>query len=292
MENIENCTTCGCPKRELTMWEKFIEKVNAVYYMLIIRRIYRHREDKNLIKRFENELDKQSKYYGNSFIDDCRPELIKIFKKSLNQGWSGSVAPYFIHSLAKTIEDGLHFRALSPLTLDEDEWGDLLEYGDGKAHYQNKRNSAVFKDKKDNRPYYLDAFYKYTNAKFDIHTNTWSFRNPDESKICWSGTVYVIKKDALSKSPSQLTIDDIICTSFGYIKDLEKFSNQYYEIPTVEIFDSSDTHNDFICNYCLETDFPEDFFDIYEFKMRDVNSEDFEVIKKTYMELEGHTKKK
>ena len=290
MENIEKCE-CDCQKRELNLWEKFIEKLNCVYYKLV-NHIYRHSGDKNLIKRFENELDKQSKYYGNSFINDCRPELIKIFKKAINQGWSGSVAPYFIHSLAKTIEDGLNFRALSPLTLDDDEWSDLLEYGDDRAHYQNKRNSAVFKDAKDNKPYYLNAFSKYTNAKFDIHTNTWSFRGPDESEICWSGPLYVIKKDALSKRPSKLTIDDVIFTSFGYIRDLEKFSNQSYEIPTVEIFDSSDTHNDFICNYCLETDFPEDFFNIYEFKTCDADPEDFEAIKKTYIEQLKKSKKK
>ena len=274
------------------MWEKFIEKVNAVYYRLIISRIYKHRGDKNLIKRFKNELDKQSKYYGNSFINDCRPELIKIFKKSLNQGWSGSVAPYFIHSLAKTIEDGLHFRALSPLTLDEDEWSDLHDYRDDRAYYQNKRNSGVFKDAKDNKPYYLYAVSKYNNATFDIHTNTWSFRNSDEPKIYWNGSVYVIKKDALSKDPSELTIDDVIFTSSEYIKDLKKFSSQSYEIPTVEILDSSDTHGDFICNYCIETAFPEDFFDIYEFKMRDVHPEDFKVIKKAYMnmEFEKHVK--
>ena len=289
MEKIEKCE-CYCQKRELNLWDKFIEKVKCVYYSLF-RRIYRHRGDKNLIKRFENELDMQSKYYGNSFINDCRPELIKIFKKAINQGWSGSVAPYFIHSLAKTIEDGLNFRALSPLTLDKDEWS-YLHNDDSGRYYQNKRNSAVFKDDKDNRPYYLNAFYKYTNAKFDIHTNTWSFRDPDESKICWSGSLYVLKKDALSKRPSKLTIDDVIFTSFGYIRDLEKFSNQSYEIPTVEIFDSSDTHNDFICNYCLETDFPEDFFNIYEFKTRDADPEDFEVIKKTYIEQLKKSKKK
>ena len=291
MEEIENCTCCD-RRRELNMWEKFTEKVNYVYHKLIWYTVYKHREDGKLIKRFENELDRQSKYYGNSFVDDCRPELIKIFKKAINQGWSGSVAPYYIHSLVKTIENGLYFRALSPLTLNEDEWGDLLECGDGRSYYQNKRNSAVFKDEKDNKPYYLNAFSKYTKAKLDIHTNTWSFRNPDESRICWSGSVYVIKKDALSKSPSKLTIDDVIFTSFGYIKDLEKFSNQSYEIPTVEIFDSSDTHNDYICNYCLETDFPEDFFDIYEFKTRDANPEDFKVIKKVYIEQVKTLKKK
>lgn len=289
MEKIEKCE-CDCKKRELNLWEKFIEKLNCVYYKLI-NRIYRHRGDKNLIKRFENELDKQSKYYGNSFINDCRPELIKIFKKAINQGWSGSVAQYFIHSLAKTIEDGLNFRALSPLTLDKDEWSYLHNDASGR-YYQNKRNSSVFKDDKDNRPYYLNAFSKYTNAKFDIHTNTWSFRDPDESKICWSGSLYVIKKDALSKRSSKLTIGDVIFTSFGYIRDLEKFSNQSYEIPTVEIFDSSDTHNDFICNYCLETDFPEDFFNIYEFKTRDADPEDFEVIKKTYIEQLKKSKNK
>ena len=291
MEKIENCS-CGCQKRELNILEKFIEKVKCVYYSLF-RRIYKHRDDEKLIKRFEKELDRQHKYYGNSFINDCRPELIKIFKKSLNQDWSGSVAPYFIHSLTKTIEDGLHFRALSPLTLDEDEWSDLLDWaGDGRAYYQNKRNSAVFKDEKDNKPYYLDAFHKYTESTFDIHTNTWSFRNSDEPKICWSGSVYVIKKDALSKRPGKLTIDDVILTSFGYIKDLKKFSNQSYQIPTVEIFDSSDTHNDFICNYCLETDFPEDFFNIYEFKTRDTDPEDFKVIKKVYIEQAKALKKK
>ena len=289
MKNTENYTYSH-QERELSMWKKFIEKVKCAYYRLF-RHIYRSGEDEKLVKNFEKELDRQSKYYGNSFIDDCRPELIKIFKKAINQGWSGSVAPYFIHSLAKTIEDGLHFRALSPLTLDEDEWGDLQDHGDS-ACYQNKRNSAVFKDAKNNKPYYLSAFSKYTNATLDIHTNTWSFRKPNESKICWHGSVYVIKKDALSKSPSKLTIDDVISTSFGYIKDLEKFSNQSYTIPTVEILDSSDKHNDFICNYCLETDFPEDFFNIYEFKTHNTDPEDFKVIKKAYIEQSKASKKK
>lgn len=290
MEKIENYT-CNCQESKLNIWEKFIEKVKCIFYRLI-RHVYKRRDNEKLIKRFEKELDRQSKYYGNSFINDCRPELIKIFKKAINQGWSGSVAPYFIHSLAKTIEDGLHFRALSPLTLDEDEWSDLRDYGDGRVYYQNKRNSGVFKDEKDNKPYYIYAFSKYTDATFDIHTKIWSFRNPDESKICWSGGVYVIKKDALSKNPSKLTVDDVIFTSFGYIKDLKKFSNQSYAVPTVEIFDSSDTHNDFICNYCLETDFPEDFFNIYEFKTRSTDPEDFEVIKKVYIEQVKTSKKK
>lgn len=187
---MKNCT-CDCKERELNMLEKFIEKVKCVYYDLI-RRSYRHRDNEKLIKRFENELDRQEKYYGNSFVNDCRPELIKIFKKALNQGWSGSVAPYFIHSLAKTIEDGLHLRALSPLTLDKDEWSDLHNDGNGRAYCQNKRNSAVFKDEKDHRPYYLNAFSEYTNAKFDIHTNTWTFRNQDKSKnmLVWRSICY------------------------------------------------------------------------------------------------------
>ena len=108
----------------------------------------------NLEKHAEIELklaglfDKDSVYGG--MLGDAVMELIKVFSKQEHSGMSASVVSDLFNKLSR-------FKPLTPLTFKDDEWS---EYSDGK--YQNKRNSAVFKDSKDGHPYYIDAYYKKT----------------------------------------------------------------------------------------------------------------------------------
>ena len=53
-----------------------------------------------------------------------------------------------------------NFKPLQPLTGKDDEWVNVGGI-DGNL-YQNKMNSAVFKDSKDDKPYYIDAYVKET----------------------------------------------------------------------------------------------------------------------------------
>jgi len=90
-------------------------------------------------------FDKDSDYGG--MLGDAVLELMEVFAKQGHSGCSASMTLAIFNKVAS-------YKPLSPLTLDDDEWNDT---GHG---IQNKRNSAVFKECKEGKPYYIDAFYK------------------------------------------------------------------------------------------------------------------------------------
>ena len=103
----------------------------------------------NLVNHAEKELkiaglfDKDSDYNGmlaKSVID-----LVKLFSE---QGHSGASAAITI-SLFKELAD---FKTITSLTGKDEEWNEVSD-----GMFQNNRNSAVFKDSKDNKAYYIDA---------------------------------------------------------------------------------------------------------------------------------------
>jgi len=119
----------------------------------------------NLIKHAERELklaglfDKDSDY--NGMLGDAVMELMKVFS---NQGHSGMSA-----SMVSSLFDKLsRFKQLTPLTFKDDEWNEP-----GENSYQNKRRSSVFKDGKDGKPYFIDA-YTMIAIFPDGHTSGWS----------------------------------------------------------------------------------------------------------------------
>jgi len=99
----------------------------------------------SLVKHAEKELraaglyDEDSDYGG--MLAESVMELIKLFSK---QGHSGCSAGMTI-SLFKMLAN---YETITPLTGEDDEWNFI---GD---RFQNKRNSAVFKDK-DGQAYYI-----------------------------------------------------------------------------------------------------------------------------------------
>jgi len=122
----------------------------------------------NLIKHAEVELklsgllDKDSDY--NGMLGTATLELIKTFS---NQGHSGASA-----SMVSNLFDKLsRYKPLCPLTFKDEEWGEVSN-----ESFQNKRNSAVFKDGKGGKPYYINAFTKI--AIF-----------PDGHKSGWNGSL-------------------------------------------------------------------------------------------------------
>jgi len=122
----------------------------------------------SLVKHAKMELkiaglfDKDSDY--NGMLGKAVLELVEVFSR---QGHSGSSA-----SMVSNLFDKLsRYKPLCPLTFKDEEW---VEVGEGK--FQNKRNCSVFKDGKDGKPYFIDAFVKI--ALF-----------PDGHKSGWSGTL-------------------------------------------------------------------------------------------------------
>ena len=78
--------------------------------------------------------------------------ILKMLSLFGEEGHSGFSASYALQCLEKL----LRFKPLSPLTGEEDEWGDVSEMS-GKPHYQNKRCSSVFKDGQDGEAYDIDG---------------------------------------------------------------------------------------------------------------------------------------
>lgn len=82
----------------------------------------------------------------NKWIQENILELLEIFSK---QGHSGSSAKFCIDYFSKLA----NFMPIAPITGEDDEWGDAHR----KDTYQNNRCSAVFKDGKNGKPYYIHA---------------------------------------------------------------------------------------------------------------------------------------
>jgi hypothetical protein len=106
-------------------------------------------------------------------------DLLKVFAL---QGHSGTTAPYVIRRFARLAS----WNVLRPLTGDDDEWSDVL-WDDGRNLQQNKRYSAVFREKFDNSSAYDiegkvfsdDGVCWYTNG--GSHTPvTFPYLPPDE----------------------------------------------------------------------------------------------------------------
>lgn len=111
------------------------------------------KQELELNKMFDKDAD-----YGGALAESAM-ELIEVFSK---QGHSGCSALNIVSDLFNKLS---RFKPISPLTGKDDEW---CEIADG--IFQNKRNGAVFKDGKDGKAYFNDAYVKKT---------------PNGS--CWSG---------------------------------------------------------------------------------------------------------
>lgn len=80
----------------------------------------------------------------NRWLAEGTLELLKVFA---DQGHSGSSAPYAVALFEKLAM----WKPIAPLTGDDDEWMEV-----GYDVWQNKRNSAVFKEE-DGQAYWMDG---------------------------------------------------------------------------------------------------------------------------------------
>jgi hypothetical protein len=144
-------------------------------------------------------FDKDSDYGGD--IGEAVMQLIEVFEK---QGHSGMSAPY----VASIFNKLANFNPLIPITGTDEEWG---EYRDG--FYQNKRCSALFKDEKDGKPYYIDAIIKR-----------------DQNGICWSGMAWLNEEDYKSGDRSKMV------GKGGYVKSFPFVPKTFYiDVKSVEV---------------------------------------------------------
>ena len=149
-------------------------------------------------------FDEDSDYNGD--IGKAALELIEVFAK---QGHSGMSAPYVASIFNKLAK----FEPLIPITGKDEEWGDVRDLGSGEPWYQNKRCSALFKDGKDGRPYYIDAIIKR-----------------DQNGTCWSGIAWLSEEDYKSGDRSKMV------GKKGYVKSFPFTPKTFYiDVKDVEV---------------------------------------------------------
>lgn len=106
----------------------------------------------SLVQYAESELDRIGMTDENEYNGMMRKHLLHMVNEFAEEGHSGFSASYALQCLQKL----LRFKPLSPLTGEDEEWGDVSSIS-GKPHYQNKRCSSVFKDGKDGQAYDIDG---------------------------------------------------------------------------------------------------------------------------------------
>ena len=133
------------------------------------------------------EFDILSKTTPDAIALEFKDEILALCEKFGNSGQSGGSAPYTAAIISSVVKKLCTFQTIAPLTGEDSEWSDVTKQSNGEMLYQNKRNSAVFKD--ETGVWYLDAVI-------------WCADTPGDSGNNWdnfSGNVEGIKSRAYIK---------------------------------------------------------------------------------------------
>jgi hypothetical protein len=190
----------------------------------------------SLIEHAKTELqiaglfDKEGDFY-DGMTGKAVMELIEVFAK---QGHSGMSAPYVISIFEKVA----NFKPLIGITGKDEEWGAVRDLGVGGSWYQNKRCSAIFKDGKDGRPYYIDAIVKR-----------------DQNGTCWSGFAWLSEEDYKTGDRSKMV------GKKGYIKSFPFTPKTFYiDVRDVEV--AKDDWESFVVDPS-QLDEIKEYYDLY-----------------------------
>lgn len=196
---------------------------------------------KKELERIEKGCKDEESLSMQQAIDKNILELINVFS---NQHHSGFTATYVIDILQRL----LHYKPLTPLTGEDDEWEDVTSYGYDTPTFQNKRCSAVFKD--DRGAYWVEGKIFSSDLGHTWYTNsdscvpvTFPFNVPDKSEVVVidnkedreeilddiktviDNHICEIEKDINEDTP----LSDIINVSENNLKELNKLLVDYYE---------------------------------------------------------------
>ena len=111
----------------------------------IVRNLFVNKVRDSLKNISEDLYSKKGDFYGGMTGNALKELSTTLRNMNLIEKDKNSVLEKF-NLLAK-------WKPLSPLTFKDEEWREIRE-----GSYQNIRNSAVFRNGKDGRPYYIDAY--------------------------------------------------------------------------------------------------------------------------------------
>ena len=145
-------------------------------------------------------------------------ELVEVFAKQGHSGNSAGIVRTIFNKLAA-------YEPLMDITGSDEEWGDVHDIGNSSnPWYQNKRCSALFKDGKDGKPYYIDAIVKR-----------------DQNGVTWSGMAWLNEEDYKSGDRSKMV------GKRGYIKSFP-FKPKTFIIDVKDVEVTKDDWESFIVN--------------------------------------------
>jgi len=110
----------------------------------------------NILKEIHKDPD------DRPLVEEFIPEILALVKKFRKSGQSGGSAPYTAGAISNVVRKLCLQEPICPITGIKSEWNDCTSYGSEQANdedimYQNNRCSALFKDGKNGKPYYIDA---------------------------------------------------------------------------------------------------------------------------------------
>ena len=126
----------------------------------------------NLVSYAEDELNRigMTEDSPDEMNVMMRKHIVHMIKEFSEEGHSGFSGRYALNILTKLLD----FKPLTPLTGEDDEWGDVREYGESPS-WQNKRRSSVFKNA-DGTCYDIDGrvFWEWTGTKEEPYKSYYS----------------------------------------------------------------------------------------------------------------------
>jgi hypothetical protein len=118
----------------------------------------------SLVDWAKTELDRLVKD-GDEMQKDINKDILQIVETFAEQGHSGFSASYALSIINKLLD----WKPITPLTGEDDEWGQVQAWDKGDNSQQNKRCSAVFRKNYDNST----AYYLYGKVFSDDGGRTW-----------------------------------------------------------------------------------------------------------------------
>lgn len=241
--------------------------VKAYIEKLAINTIVKLNKDSNYIKHFLKEYEFRGKCEGMDRL--MRDQVVELLAVLATQGDSG----FSIGFKRRLFDRAASFKILSPLTFSDEEFN--IETDLDRDSCQNSRLSSVFKY--DDGTYQdIDAMNHITyNYRYDIAVDKLVEYN--YGGYSWSGNVILYNRDD---------------KSYHYYKSIiSNFDNYMGEnhctIKSIEVYDSSDTRNDYYCNVGCVQDIPENFYKDYKLvineKLNEKRKDELEFCRKVDM---------
>lgn len=187
----------------------------------------------------KRELEILAKTSPDALIIPFTNEILALCEAFGKSGQSGGSAPYTASAISGAIKKLMMFETITPLTGENEEWVNTDTNNGNGPIFQNKRDSRVFKDGKEGKPYFIDAVVFDGNISQKFTTN--GLVLPNNDKI--GSTQYIKKFPFVPKTfyieileqrwkDEEGTIPDINGEWWTYsIKDIEQLKEvfEYYE---------------------------------------------------------------